>query len=198
MSKQNLTRALTRAHALLDCVQDLVATATTSGAITSLNRAGAALLGLDGTPVEDLQLADLHPPATAQTLVAELFDHARSHGSWSGELTMLHRDGAKIPVAYQLVFVPGDGGPPELGIIARDLTGAKLAESAEVRLLRELQQLKTVIDSTSDFVAMASFEGQITFVNPAGLAMCGRQDQDLHALSVADFQPRADVDKLTT
>ncbi len=182
-----------RHQTLLDAIEDLVATADLTGAITSINRAGADLLGLD--PRADLSLRDLHPPHTCASILATFVPHAREHGSYSGELLMCRRDGSEFPVAYKLVWIDLPDGRAELGIVARDLTRAKQAAVDEAQLLRQLQELKTVIDSTSDFVAMATLEGLISFVNPAGMAMCGRVSQDYRKLEITDFQP-SDIQKL--
>jgi two-component system cell cycle sensor histidine kinase/response regulator CckA len=45
-----------------------------------------------------------------------------------------------------------------------------------------------LVEASSDLVAMASFEGQILFVNKAGRALCGiAPDQDVRQLQLTDF-----------
>jgi len=71
---------------------------------------------------------------------------------------------------------------------ARALTTA-CSDLQEARLKEE--QSKTfiaLVETSSDMVAMASFDGRVLFVNKAGRALCGiAPEQDVGKLNIADF-----------
>ena len=65
--------------------------------------------------------------------------------------------------------------------ITRDLSDRKRAEE-------EQQKLASLVEHSSDFIGMASLEGRVLFLNPAGQALVGIEgDEAIRATSVADF-----------
>ncbi|MCA9973135.1 MAG: response regulator [Anaerolineales bacterium] len=87
-----------------------------------------------------------------------------------------------------------------VSVYAIDITRRRTAEDAlqqaeetsrteREALLTELSRLTTIIETTSDFVAMFTLEGDILYVNPAGMAMVGRLGEAYRQLAMADFQP---------
>lgn len=78
-----------------------------------------------------------------------------------------------------------------------DITDRKKAEEAwkqaqheRENLLSELSRLTTIIETTSDFVGMWTLDGEVLYVNPAGMAMVGRLGEDYRQLTIPDFQSR--------
>jgi len=70
-------------------------------------------------------------------------------------------------------------------------------ENVEVEhLLTDRRHLLTLIESTSDFVGMASLSGEVKYINPAGMAMLGRASEDYRELTVADTHPEQDTQTL--
>ncbi len=66
---------------------------------------------------------------------------------------------------------------------------AALTGQGEGRLAAErAKTFVALVETISDMVAMASFDGQVLFVNKAGRELCGIQpDQDVRQLTLADF-----------
>jgi PAS domain S-box-containing protein len=65
--------------------------------------------------------------------------------------------------------------------ITRDLSDRKRAEE-------EQQKLASLVEHSSDFIGMASLEGRVLFLNPAGQALVGIEgDEAALATSVTDF-----------
>lgn len=99
---------------------------------------------------------------------------------------------------------------PELAYVsvyAIDITRRRTAERAlqqteestkveREELLTELSRLTTIIETTSDYVAMFTLDGDILYVNPAGMAMVGRLGEVYRQLTMADFQPPEVADQM--
>lgn len=67
----------------------------------------------------------------------------------------------------------------------------------ERALAREHALLATVLEGTSDFVAFATPDDVVSFVNPAGRRMAGLgEKEDVAKLKLADFFPAAEADVL--
>jgi PAS domain S-box-containing protein len=67
----------------------------------------------------------------------------------------------------QVTAIPGaDGKPEKILVVSRDITKTRDAE-------REVQRLAALVQQSNDFIGIADTEGQIVFVNQAGLTMLG-------------------------
>ncbi|MDX1450103.1 MAG: histidine kinase dimerization/phospho-acceptor domain-containing protein, partial [Acidimicrobiia bacterium] len=99
--------------------------------------------------VEDLTVADLHPPDVAKFILESVVPRVLEEGSWRGETAFLARDGHVIPTS-QVVLAHEDssGKVSYLSTIARDITAQKLLEA----------QQQEVIRSKDEFIASVSHE----------------------------------------
>ncbi|MFQ5616654.1 MAG: GAF domain-containing protein, partial [Anaerolineales bacterium] len=76
--------------------------------------------------------------------------------------------------------------------ISTDITESKRAEAERERLLK-------IIETSKDFIAMATPEGKGTYLNPGGLKMTGyTADEFYGGMSIADFQPTLPREALET
>lgn len=130
---------------------DLVATASPSGHILQLNRAGFRLLGLPAdTDPSRLTLRDFHPPDIADFILGQAVPEAVRDHTWTGETILLARDGTHVPVSQVLVaHRHPDGTVGHLSTIIRDLTAQRRQEAA-IRDCNERFQL--VARATSDAI----------------------------------------------
>ncbi len=82
-----------------------------------------------------------------------------------------------------------EGKPTVIGTLI-DITERKKAEE-------ERYQMSLLVESSSDFVGMATMEGKILFVNTAGRKMVGLSGgQDMKTMNLADFFMREDLPAL--
>jgi PAS domain S-box-containing protein len=65
--------------------------------------------------------------------------------------------------------------------ILRDITGRKHAEE-------ELRKLASIVENSPDFIGIASPEGRVLFVNPAGQSLVGLEgDEQVWATHILDY-----------
>jgi len=131
---------------------DFIAIASTSGRCEYLNRAGAALVGLDSAAhAVSAALADFLSPEFKQLLAETVLPTVHSTGHWQGEVLFKHfRSGELVPMD-QIVFLirhPQSGAALYLATVARDIRAKKHAEEK----LRESDRMKT------EFLAMLAHE----------------------------------------
>lgn len=69
-------------------------------------------------------------------------------------------------------------------IAERQLTAVQLQEK-----LKLVARFKVLANTTSDFVGYTDLEGKVLYVNPAGLAMVGRTDEEVATTTFVDYVP---------
>jgi PAS domain S-box-containing protein len=134
----------TRDHlaAIVEASTDFVGFTDPSGRALYINRAGRKLLGLDpGEDVTRLTIADCVPdPATHPTLTEGLPAAIRD-GAWSGEVSVLQRNGQEVITSQVILAHKSANGKLEyISTIIRDLTDRKRLEA---RLLQS-QKMETI------------------------------------------------------
>ncbi len=131
-SRRSAEAANQRLLAIFDHTPDLVAMADPDGRLRYFNRAGLRLIGLPpDTTVTHLTIRDFHPPAVADFILREAILEAMRDGSWTGETSLLTRDGREIPVSQVIVAHKNpDGSTEYLSTIIRDLTTQRRHEAA--------------------------------------------------------------------
>ena len=142
-----------------------------TGAFTSMNEAGYALIGM--TPegllgkhfsalVDGRDLADLSASFTRSLGGVPVRYEARVHSA-KGEILELDISNLPMVVDGEVVGIFG---------IAKDLHGIK---EARRELERQLSFTQTVTNSLQDGLIATDVQGQISFANPAALALLDRQ-----------------------
>ncbi len=63
---------------------------------------------------------------------------------------------------------------------------------------RERQMLASLVESTRDFVALASPDGRITYLNEGGCRLAGIKAQDAIGMPISDFHPKESWEKIET
>ena len=81
------------------------------------------------------------------------------------------------------VRLADDDARDEVGDLARAFN--RTAAEAD-RLIRELGTKSTILDETSDLAATFDKAGRLLYINPAGVAMLGREAEALRGLRLAD------------
>jgi PAS domain S-box-containing protein len=187
----------TRLAEILEATSDMVAFATLDGKPLYVNHAGRRMVGIpDGLDVTRLTFEDMYPPEVLETFAAVGIPTAMRDGTWSGEVTLKHRDGQLIPVSIVgIIHFQPDGAPTHLSAIIRDISRQKQVEAelrhakeAAEQALAESRRLAAIIEATSDYVGIADLQGQMRYLNQAGRVMVGVAAQDdIHAYHMADF-----------
>ena len=118
---------------ILDATTDLVAVCDPNGRILYFNRAGRRMLGIGADEdVAPLSAFD-HAPQLERVRAAHAQSIVARQDVWSGETTLLARDGGEVPVsAVVLAHMTRSGRIEAYSTIARDISDRKRVE-AELR-----------------------------------------------------------------
>lgn len=148
-AKRRAQERVRQLAAIIEATPDLVATADHRGTFLYLNRAGRDLLGMG--PEQDisrLSIPDIYPDQMRTFIVEQAIPIALHDGVWSGETSLLDRDGREIPVSQVgIVHRAADGGIAFLSTIARDITQQK-AQQARIQRLNRVYAVLSSINST--------------------------------------------------
>ena len=101
------------------------------------------------------------------------------------ELQVLHGIGNQIAVALERGMLHG-----HLAQLVDERTAALTMEIAERKGIQEAQgRLIAIIEATPDLIATATQDGQLLYINQAGLRMLGIEGKDVSALRIRDVHP---------
>jgi PAS domain S-box-containing protein len=127
---------------------DFIGMARTDGSVFYVNDAAKRLVGLDGTDVTQLTIADFFPPEQVETVTRVVLPAVERDGQWAGELNFRHfQSGELIPVLYSVFPVTDTTGALiGYGTVTRDFRERRRAED-DMRLMNgELaHRLKNVL-----------------------------------------------------
>ncbi len=181
------TREVAIFKTLAENATDAISISDLKGKYTYANRAYHELLGYDYETAEIIGLPvsiSMPIPEEVEAGYVERFLSQILSEGWSGEVGPKRKDGTLFD-AWLTTFALRDeaGNPIGIAAIFRDITEQKQAE-------RERERLISIIESSPDFIGMATAEGQGIYINPAGLAMTGYTAEEFYAgMSIASFQP---------
>ncbi|MEC4984015.1 MAG: PAS domain S-box protein [Oscillatoria sp. PMC 1068.18] len=136
-------QAQTRLTAILEATSDLVSIADNSGKIIYLNQAGRQLLSIEqDEEISNLQIADLVPSEELNKICAECsLSPEKESEIWVGENTLRNCNQGEIPVS-QVAIAHKSANTQQvkfISTIARDISAAKLAETALLQAKSELE-----------------------------------------------------------
>ena len=179
--------------------QGLLATANLSGYFRDLNPAWSPLLGYT---VEELKarpfIEFVHPDDQAMT-------HQEAAGLFQGKITVHFenryrcKDGRYIWLSWIARTGTDEAdGSPLIFASAYDITHHKSVQEQLLNKVQESNRFRTLIESTSDFVGIADLTGIVTYINPAGLRLLGRELQDVMGKSLAETHPPEHSQRMLT
>lgn len=181
-----------RLATVMDATSDLVVFADAETRLLYINPAGRRMLGLSDTQnVRELRMADLHPRWIANGMLDEGVAAAKRDDTWSGEMSVLHRDGRVLDVS-QVIAAHKDaaGNVKFLSSIARDISDSKRAEAA----LRESEfKFRTLFDTANDAIFVMN-ESVFLSCNPKTEEIFGCKNREIVGHSPAEFSPQRQPD----
>jgi PAS domain S-box-containing protein len=141
---------------------------------------------LSGISLRDIAVEEDREVVTSR--IAELRDGARN--GCSDECQYRRRDGSCGWARVSVSVVPGSDLAPRMLVgVFDDVTARKRAED-------EQKKLASLVENGTDFIGMASLEGDSIFVNRAGRSTVGlRADADLTLLTIDDFMAHIERDR---
>jgi len=131
-----------RLIAVLEATPDLVGLAKADHSLLFLNRAGRKMVGLsENEDVTNERFEYYYPGRALERILNEGIPAVVSTGVWSGETTLLAKDGREIPVSQViLAHKDADGEMRFLSTIMRDLSDQKKLEEQ----LRQAQKMEAI------------------------------------------------------
>ncbi len=154
---------------LIDSSEDLIGMASADRRVSFLNQGGAKLVGLeDSSQAMGREVTEFLTEAARETLTREAWPCVAGGGRWTGELQLASARGNVVDVLANafLVRQPETGEVLGQATIMRDITERKNSE-------RERHMLASLVESSSDFIGIASQDGRITFLNDGGCKLAG-------------------------
>jgi diguanylate cyclase (GGDEF)-like protein/PAS domain S-box-containing protein len=122
--------------AIIETTSDFIGIADLQSRVSYVNRGGRKMLGI--SPDEDISsthMDEYHPARVMDILRADALPTALREGTWSGETSILARDGREIPVSQVIIAHRKKSGEPEFfSTIMRDISERKRHEAELVYL----------------------------------------------------------------
>jgi len=145
------------------------------------------------------EIAGMHPleffPEEDKSYVTERIEGVFQKGVNDADANFLTKTGQKIPYYFKAVLINYEGGPCLLGN-GIDMTERK---KAEIELRTSEQKYKLLFDSNPLSMWMLSLpDYRIIDVNEVALLQYGYTKEEFLKLSVLDFRPKEDIDRLKT
>jgi PAS domain S-box-containing protein len=160
--------------ALIENTDEIIAVGGMDAAVSYINKAGYALLGADNEAEALRQGIDYFYGNDKDRVNKEIIPAIQQNGVWNGEILYRHFiTNEPIPVHLNAFRIddPLTGQPMGMASVARDLRPEKAAHNEQYKLL-------TLIDHSSDFVSLSDLDGNVSYVNAAGLLMLGIKSLD--------------------
>ncbi|BAZ15723.1 two-component sensor histidine kinase [Calothrix sp. NIES-4071] len=161
--------------ALIENSPDFIGMATLEGNALFINKAGQKLVGIENNEqIRQISLLNFHAPEDVEFLEQEVLPQVTEQGSWQGELSFRHfQTGALIPIEYNIFTIKDhkNDQPIAFATITRDITERKRVEE-------ERQKFVSLVENSSDFIAMATLDAKTLYINEAGQKLVGIESRE--------------------
>ena len=120
---------------------------------------------------------------------------------WSGDVTLVV-PGGKVTTRVDVVplFHPVEGQPLGAAWIGQDVTELRETEAALRATSSDYMQFKALVESSSDFIAIADLDGRVAYLNPGGRELIGLpSDLNVATTVLSDYlaaDQRAEFDQV--
>jgi len=152
---------------LVEHSADAMAVADLDTSVIYINKACQLLLGFSDRKA--LKVRDFYPPEVFEWVKEHVWPKVSEEGSWKGNLTLRHAEtGVHIPVFTNFICIYD---PINGSIIGRAATLRDLRP--EIRSQLEQRKLLSLVENTDDFIAVANLDGNLVYLNKAGLQLIG-------------------------
>ncbi len=163
---------------------DFVSIFNPEGQILYINPAGRELVGISrDEDVSLLKISDFHPQWALKELKEEVLPTLAEEGVWSGELSLLKRDGSTFPTSYVgIAHRSTDGSVQAFSVISRDMREVKEVE-------RELKTFRALMDQSNDSIFLITPESwQFLDINGEACKNLGYSREALLEMTLADIE----------
>jgi PAS domain S-box-containing protein len=181
---EQLRHSEERFRLLVESVQDYaIFMLDPSGLVTSWNAGAEKIKGYQAEEILGQHFSRFYLPENSDQNTAQTeLDTAAAEGRFEKEGWCVRKDGSRF-WAHVLITAVRDQHGSLIGFskIIRDLSDRRRAEE-------EQRKLASLIEHSSDFIGIASPDGDVAFLNPFGQALVGLDgDEAVRTTKVADY-----------
>ncbi|MBD3256781.1 MAG: PAS domain S-box protein, partial [Candidatus Lokiarchaeota archaeon] len=164
------------------------------GQVTLINERGCEVLGYEEDEIVGRNWFDAFLPPRRRSEVKDIFERLMSGDVESAsrvENLVLTRDGEERFILWQNAILRDDAGQ----ITSTLSSGSDITERKHMeRALRESEERYRLLAETArDMICVHDLEGNIQYLNRAGLNFMGRSEEEALTMNVADFIPSSDL-----
>ncbi|MFB2935360.1 PAS domain S-box protein [Aerosakkonemataceae cyanobacterium BLCC-F154] len=172
----------TRLTAILEATPDFVGIATAKGQVLYINKAGRQMVGLEeNEDITNTLIADYLPESVENFVFNEVIPITIAKGSWSGETSLLHRDGSLVPTSQVMMSHKSEDGEVQyFSTIMRDISERKKSEKL---LAKQERTLRAILDNTPIWIWMTDPKGKMQFINKTFCESVGVPESEFLAAS---------------
>ena len=151
------------------------------GGFVYVNDAAAHSLGYSREELLNLSVSDVDTAISSESWPAQ-WQRVKDEHSVTFESILRAKDGRMFPVEITANYMSLDGQEFHCAFV-RDTTERKQAEE-------EQRKLATLVENSSDCVCLASLDGEMLYINPAGCDLVGFEASTLpKGTTIADHHP---------
>jgi PAS domain S-box-containing protein len=112
-----------------------------------------------------------------------------SAGRWSGDVTAVAAGSSlTVNLAAFRLFHPDTGAPLGTAWIGQDVTELRATEAALRGANSDLMRFKALVDASPDFIAIATTDGTVQYLNPGGRMLIGTAPGvDVTSTKIGDY-----------
>ena len=181
-----------RFRLLVESVQDYaIFMLDPAGRITSWNAGAERIKGYQAEEILGQHFSLFYSPEDSNRQTAQMeLDTAAAEGRFEDEGWRVRKDGSRFWANVVITAVRDESGKL-IGFakITRDLSDRRRAEE-------ELRKLASLVEHSSDFIGIASPDGDVLFLNPYGQSLVGLDGDDtVRATKVPEYIFGQDQDK---
>ena len=178
---------------LHESLRDGFARSDLSGRLLEFNEAFKKITGYND---EELQLTNFRnfTPENWVSIEDEMLQNQLFKRGYTDvyEKEYYHKDGHRIPVEVRAYLLKDDAGSPSgIWAIIRDITERKMVE-------KELRLLRSIVEISTEAIAISTPEGNLVYVNPAHEQLFGRSVSSFPRINFRDFYPPESIAYLDT
>jgi len=192
-TEEELRRTEERFRLLIESVQDYaIFMLSPAGIVTSWNVGAQRMKGYEAEEIIGQHFSRFYLAEDLERGKPKMeLDVAAAEGRFVDEAWRGRRDGSRFWASIVITALRDPHGKL-IGFskITRDLSERRLAEE-------EQRKLASLVENSSDFIGLATLEGQVLFVNPAGQALVGLEgDEHARSTAIPDYVVREDHEKM--
>ena len=183
-AEEALRESEERYRELFENAKDATYVHDLSGRYTSVNRAAEKLTGRSREEIVGRRFTDFVPLEQIKVVSEQLCRKLVDEGETTYETEVIARDGSRIPVEVSSHLIYQNAVSVGVQGTARDITERKRAE--ELLRIKE-QRFRSLIENSSDAIALFSANGNILYASPSTPTVIGFAPEQLLSFTVFEL-----------